>query len=41
MKEESLKNQWTDATHKKLKSIKNHIFKFDKNLTFDSLTEEN
>lgn len=40
MKEESLKNQWTDATRQKLNRVKKHLFEFDKNLTFDNLTEE-
>lgn len=40
MDEESVKNQWTKATKTKLNSVKKHLFDFDKNLTFDRLTED-
>ncbi len=40
MQEESVKNQWTNSTKKKFKSIKNHLLDFDDKLALDKLTEE-
>ena len=40
MAEEGAFNQWTVATKKKLHVIKNHLFNFDPELTFEKFTEE-
>lgn len=38
--EEGTFNQWTEATKTKLKVIKNHLFNFDPEFTFEKFTEE-
>ena len=40
MAEEGTFNQWTVATKIKLKVIRNHLFNFDSELTFEKLTEQ-
>lgn len=40
MAEEGSFNQWTEATKIKLKVIRNHLFNFDSELTFEKLTEQ-
>ncbi|EKY07789.1 site-specific integrase [Capnocytophaga sp. oral taxon 380] len=40
MAEEGAFNQWTEATKTKLKVIRNHLFNFDSELTFEKLTEQ-
>lgn len=40
MAEEGTFNQWTEGTKKKLRVIKNHLFNFDPELTFEKFTEE-
>jgi integrase len=40
MAEEGTFNQWTVGTKKKLRVIKNHLFNFDCELTFEKFTEE-
>ena len=40
MAEEGSFNRWTEATKIKLKVIRNHLFNFDSELTFEKLTEQ-
>lgn len=38
-KEMGVKNSWTTAVFNKFNALKNHLLQYDKNLTFDDLTE--
>lgn len=38
-KEMGIKNSWTTAVFNKFNALKNHLLEYDKNLTFDDLTE--
>ena len=39
VKECGMQNNWTESTYKKFKTVKNHLMKFDENITFESLDE--
>lgn len=39
VKECGTQNNWTESTYKKFKTVKNHLMKFDENITFESLDE--
>jgi len=39
IKECSIQNSWGNATHEKFAAVKNHLDDFDKNLSFEALTE--
>lgn len=38
--EQGMENQWTDGTFEKFHGVRAHLYAFDRNITFDGLSEE-
>ncbi len=39
VKESGMQNDWTDSTHKKFETVKNHLMDFDEEITFEAFSE--